>query len=441
MVLSIVSVIILTSIVVYSADAAGIPKKAISTVARFLESDLPTTTVFTDQAATLTGNPITINNLALGGNLNVGSNALTNSNHQVTIPLNTGTVLLNNGSGSSLTGVVTSITGTANNLTTSSSTGAVTLNLGSNVVTTGGSAQTFTKSVFFDGLGLAYVKKTAAYTATNNDDVILVDASGANPTIITLPDAATDKGKMFIVKKNDTSGNTVMIKGNGAQKIDGISNQNLTNNEGTITVQSDGSNWYRLDRLSDDIGSYRISGATNNRWFGTAMTQDASSTIIDVSSTLRAYPFVVPKTITIDQIMTEVSTAGTTTTNTCRIGIYRDNGNQYPASLVTNSDTGTFTQAAAVKGPTSFSSPITLNSGLYWFAYACQTSTTMPTFRGVAVSAIPNVLGYVSTMGANGAGTGWTVSFTYGALPTTYPASGTVLANNVAPMILVRITG
>ena len=48
----IISIIILTSIVVYSADAAGIPKKAISTVARFLESDLPTTTVFTDQAST-----------------------------------------------------------------------------------------------------------------------------------------------------------------------------------------------------------------------------------------------------------------------------------------------------------------------------------------------------------------------------------------------------
>ena len=50
----IISIIILTSIVVYSADAAGIPKKAISTVARFLESDLPTTTVFTDQANTYT---------------------------------------------------------------------------------------------------------------------------------------------------------------------------------------------------------------------------------------------------------------------------------------------------------------------------------------------------------------------------------------------------
>ena len=48
------SVVILSSVVVYSADAAGIPKKAISTVARFLKADLPTTTVFSDQANTYT---------------------------------------------------------------------------------------------------------------------------------------------------------------------------------------------------------------------------------------------------------------------------------------------------------------------------------------------------------------------------------------------------
>ena len=72
MVLSIVSIIILTSIVVYSADAAGIPKKAISTVARFLESDLPTTTVFTDVANTFgAGQKQTFQNSATTSGLNL----------------------------------------------------------------------------------------------------------------------------------------------------------------------------------------------------------------------------------------------------------------------------------------------------------------------------------------------------------------------------------
>ena len=52
--LSVVAIVILTSIVVYSADAAGIPKKAISTVSRFIETDLPTTTLFTDVSNSIT---------------------------------------------------------------------------------------------------------------------------------------------------------------------------------------------------------------------------------------------------------------------------------------------------------------------------------------------------------------------------------------------------
>ena len=44
------AIIILGGVAIYSADAAGIPKKAISLVGRFIESDLPSTTVFTDVA-------------------------------------------------------------------------------------------------------------------------------------------------------------------------------------------------------------------------------------------------------------------------------------------------------------------------------------------------------------------------------------------------------
>ena len=46
----IIAIIILGGVAIYSADAAGIPKKAISLVGKFIESDLPSTTVFTDTA-------------------------------------------------------------------------------------------------------------------------------------------------------------------------------------------------------------------------------------------------------------------------------------------------------------------------------------------------------------------------------------------------------
>ncbi len=60
------SIMVLTSVVVYSADAAGIPKKAISIVGQFLTTDLPTTTVFNNIANSLTGaNSIDITNTGL----------------------------------------------------------------------------------------------------------------------------------------------------------------------------------------------------------------------------------------------------------------------------------------------------------------------------------------------------------------------------------------
>lgn len=291
-----ISLIVLTSVVVYSADAAGIPKKAISTVARFLESDLPTTSVFTDQASTYTagkqtflasssgsaginiptgsdptspaqgdiwlnsdtlkyrgtsthslvtsaitslngdasssqnivsqsGNTtvtnstgqvkiglgpnvlntggsaqtiskqLTINSGVLGGNLNVGSNALTNSGHLITIPTNTGTVLLTNGSGSSLTNIVRSITGTANNLTSSASTGAVILNLGSNVVTTGGSAQTISKPVNLSQLNASssMVDNNDATKKLNN----LLSGSTTGTTLTLRTNQTTSQGLNF----------------------------------------------------------------------------------------------------------------------------------------------------------------------------------------------------------------------------------------------------
>jgi len=435
MVLSIVSVIILTSIVVYSADAAGIPKKAISTVARFLESDLPTTTVFTDQAATLTGNPITINNLALGGNLNVGSNALTNSGHQITIPLNTGTVLLNNGSGSSLTGIVTSIAGTANNLTASSSTGAVTLNLGSNVVTTGASAQTISKPVKITGFSSAETgNKTSAYTVTSSDDVVFVDDSGGSVTI-TLPSAVGLDGKTFTIKKVSSSLNTVTISAASGQTIDGASSVTLNSAQEKTTIQSNNHYWFTLSPKGDDMDSYRIRGSTAGRYFSSGIDQYTDVIgATPTATTLNAYPFIVSKTIKIDQIGLSVSTlvAG----SSCHAGIYTDTGNTAPSTLVTGSDVTLTTTSAGLKTGTV---SITLQgNNLYWLAYECSTAATLKLVT-IPVTSVPNVLGIVPTGAAVSVGTGYSATNTFGALPSTYPSAGLAVLTTAPVEIVVRI--
>ncbi|MFZ1077203.1 MAG: hypothetical protein WAN47_07220 [Nitrosotalea sp.] len=72
----IVILVIVTAVAVSAADAAGIPKKAISTVGQFLESDLPSTTVFTDTVNTYTaGDKQTFQNSGTTAGLNLASSA------------------------------------------------------------------------------------------------------------------------------------------------------------------------------------------------------------------------------------------------------------------------------------------------------------------------------------------------------------------------------
>lgn len=317
---------------------------------------------------------------------------------------------------------------------------------GTDTLVTLGLSQTFTQNnnfsntLFAKGLSIATVKKTATYTATATDDVIDVNATNANPTTINLPDATTVKGKIYWIKKDDTSGNTVIIDPSGSQTIGGNTTLSIFNNGGTMTIQSDGSNWLRIDRTSDDINSFRTSGSTQNRWYG-AGTMTYTATTLTAVATLNAYPFVVPKTITIDQEEFEVTTLGSS--SACRQGIYTDNGNQQPDVLVSNSDSGSVATTATGVKTTTFASPITLYGGnMYWLAISCKA--TLPTLRAIPVAALPNILGMVSTMGAVETATGYTATYTCctNALPSPYGTSPTInSAVTSVPELLVRIKG
>ena len=143
-----VLLILTSSIVVYSADAAGIPKKAISTVARFLESDLPTTTVFTDIANTFgAGQKQTFTSSSTTAGLNIASSGSDPSSLADGDVWLNGATLKYRGSGATkslVTSAITSINsdataaqtiqGTAGNTTVSTSSGTTTINTGTNVV-------------------------------------------------------------------------------------------------------------------------------------------------------------------------------------------------------------------------------------------------------------------------------------------------------------------
>lgn len=86
------------------------------------------------------------------------------------------------------------------------------------------------------------VTKTANYPITLDDYVILADAAGGNVTL-TLPTAASATQRGFIIKRKDSSANTLILDGDGAETIDGSANYSLAALE-SITVLSDGSAWY-----------------------------------------------------------------------------------------------------------------------------------------------------------------------------------------------------
>lgn len=74
---------------------------------------------------------------------------------------------------------------------------------------------------------------------------VLVDATAAARTI-TLPTAASAKWRIYTIKKIDASLNTVTIDGDGAETIDGAATQLLLVQYQSITIQSDGAEWWIL---------------------------------------------------------------------------------------------------------------------------------------------------------------------------------------------------
>lgn len=77
----------------------------------------------------------------------------------------------------------------------------------------------------------------------SSDYLVLVDASSAGITI-SLPPVASKAGSQVVVKKIDSSVNTVTVDGDGSDTLDGAATQSLTNQYDSITVASDGTQWW-----------------------------------------------------------------------------------------------------------------------------------------------------------------------------------------------------
>ena len=136
-------------------------------------------------------------------------------------------------------------------------------------------------------------------------------------------------------------------------------------------LQSDGARWRVLQQAGFDVSKYRTRGSTLNQWYTSPFAGTALTTGAPASSTLFAMPLIVSGLATIDTLAINVTTLGTAAN--ARVGIYADNGNNYPGVLLV--DGGSSSTASTGVKTYSQGLPITLSPGLYWLAYLANGTT------------------------------------------------------------------
>jgi hypothetical protein len=284
------------------------------------------------------------------------------------------------------------------------------------------------------------VVKTANYNIAASDLIVEGDCTSGAITA-TLPTAVGVAGQKYIVKRYDvtaTSGisNILTLATTGGQTVDGCTNWQLFRHGDWVIVYSDGTNWKVHAFPPFDMDTYMARGATLNRWYTTPMTNtSALGTASVVANTLYVMPFPLTRVTTFTKIQINVTTGGAG--SSARIGIYYDNGNQYPGALVTGSDVGALTTTITGVQTNTFVSAITLQPGLYWLAFVCNA--TAPVIIGFTLGNTPAILGIDSGLGT-APGLGWSVAFTFAALPTPFTAAGAVITAVPLPLVALLPT-
>ena len=180
-----------------------------------------------------------------------------------------------------------------------------------------------------------------------------------------------------------------------------------------------------------DISYFRHYGTgTYEAWFTSPRSGTALAGSALTAARMYAMPFICPKAITLDRIGVYVSTLSTTT---ARLGIYADNGNCYPGALVL--DAGTIDVTTTGAKTITINQALSANS-LYWLVIICAAT---PAIYCIPVAGVINVLGTSNALGT-AQNAGLYVSQTYGTLPSTFPASPTMITAAPIPAIFVRLS-
>lgn len=122
--------------------------------------------------------------------------------------------------------------------------------------------------------------KTTTYPMTDDDAVILADATGGAFTVTT-PDATSVKtGVVYTVVKIDSSANAVTVDGSGAQTINGAATESLSTQYQSITIASNGTNWFGY---SNFLPSAVYAPSTPDYLVGTAQAGLSAEIVVGTS--------------------------------------------------------------------------------------------------------------------------------------------------------------
>ncbi len=197
----------------------------------------------------------------------------------------------------------------------------------------------------------AYVNITnATYTAKAGDRVIGVNRSGA--VTITLPSAQVRQGRVYTVK--DESGaaaaNNITVATEGSETIDGSATDTLSENYGSKTYYSDGSNWFQVPLLPTASHTTPAASTTAAGHAELATTAE-TDTGTDVATGDGKADFHVPSTLNgmnLVDVHAEVITAGTTNTTDIQIANVTQSADMLSTKLTIDSaESGSDTAAAA----------------------------------------------------------------------------------------------
>lgn len=155
---------------------------------------------------------------------------------------------------------------------------------------------------------------------------------------------------------------------------------------------------------------------------------DVATGVLIAANLFDAFPFPVTETTTYDKIGIKVDTAGASGTS-ARLGVYKDNGSQYPGGLLV--DAGTVPTDAT--GVQTLPINLTLERGIYWLA---RNSDGGPGITGINNQDSISI-GIDDTLSGSPAGAIRSTT-TYGSFPSTYSSGAAPLFRGAYASVWIR---